>query len=115
MLMEFVQVSFLEEMEKMHQLENVECQQDSNYNSSHVGEGSSVIPKESSEFVQFGIVFTFTPIMKIQEELKLESNALITQRIQEIFLKNMSKKHEVEYKKLEAKLDLKEIELKDLE
>jgi hypothetical protein len=68
-------------MEKMCQLENEKCQQDSKYNSSHVGEGSLINPKESFESLQFGIIFTLTPIQKIQEKLKLEYDALIAQRI----------------------------------
>jgi hypothetical protein len=64
-------------MEKTCQLENERHQQYSNYNSRHVGEGSSIKPKESFKSLQSGIVFTLTPIKRIQEELKLESNALI--------------------------------------
>jgi hypothetical protein len=81
MLMEFVQASFFEEMEKMCQLENEKCQHDSSYNSSHVGEGSLTKPKESFASLQSGIIFTLTPIKRIQEELKLEYDALIAQRI----------------------------------
>jgi hypothetical protein len=41
--------------------------------------------------------------------LHLEFDALIAQRIQEKCLQHMSIKHEAQYKKLEAKLDLKEM------
>jgi hypothetical protein len=72
MLMEFVQPSFFDEMEKMCQLENEKW---------YVGEGSLIKPKESFASLQSGIIFTLTPIKRIQEELKLEYDALIAQRI----------------------------------
>jgi hypothetical protein len=77
MLMESVQMSLFEENEKTRQLENEERQRNSNYNFSHVGERSSIKPNDPSESLQFGIVFTLTPIQKTKEELKLESDALI--------------------------------------
>jgi hypothetical protein len=49
------------------------------------------------------------------EELKLESNALIHQRMQEKCFKSISIKHKAQYKKLIMELDLQELELKDLE
>lgn len=54
MLMESMQASLFEEMGKMCQLENEECQQDSSYNFSHVGEGFFIKPKESFEYPQSG-------------------------------------------------------------
>ncbi len=89
-----VQASFFEKREKMCQLENEECQQDSSYNSSHIGEGSLIKPKESFESLQSSIIFTLTPIKSTQEELKLEYDALIAQRIQENCFKNMNIKYE---------------------
>ncbi len=49
----------------------------------------------------------------MEEQLELESNALITQRMEEKCLRNMSFKHEVQYKKLEMKLDAKELSSKN--
>ncbi len=90
MLMEFVQTSLFREMEKTLQLENEKRQQNSNYTFSHVGEGSSIKPNEPSKSLQFGIVFTLTPIQKTKKKLKLESDALIAQRVQENYFKNMN-------------------------
>lgn len=60
-------------------------------------------------------VFPFLPNQNPLEELKLESNTLIHQRMQEKYFKNMSIKHKAQYKKIKVELNLKEIELKDLE
>jgi hypothetical protein len=67
MMMEFVQTSLIEKMEKKRQLENEECQQNSSYNSSHVGEGSLVKPNESSKSLQFGIFSHLHPYKKLKK------------------------------------------------
>jgi hypothetical protein len=47
-------------------------------------------------------VFPFMPNQNPLKELKLESNTLIHQRMQEKCFKNMSIKHEAQYKKLKV-------------
>ncbi len=53
------------------------------------------------------------PKLVMEEELELESNALTAQRMEEECLRNMSFKHKVQYKKLEMKLDVKELSSKN--
>jgi hypothetical protein len=48
------------------------------------------------------------------EELKLEYDVLITQRMQEKCLQNLIVKHEAQFEMLHAKLNLKELDLKKL-
>jgi hypothetical protein len=47
--------------------------------------------------------------------LKLELDALLDQRMQKKCLRNLCIKHEVQYKKVGVELDVKEIELRELE
>ncbi len=83
MMMEFVEANFLEEIEKTKQLEMEE----------HV----IIIGEVSHDSSQ---VLPFLPNQNPLEKLKLESDALIHQRMQEKCFKNMSIKHEVQQKAL---------------
>jgi 3-methyladenine DNA glycosylase Tag len=83
MMMEFIEASFLEEIEKTKKLEMEE----------HV-----IIVGEVSHDSSW--VLPFPPNQNLFEKLKLESDALIHQRMQEKCFRNMSIKHVVQYKKL---------------
>ncbi len=93
--MESVQASLMEQMEKMKFLE-AEKQQESSSNFNVIDE--SCDPKVHNDCLESASVLPLIkplPKLVMEEELELESNALITQRMEEKCLRNMSFKHEV--------------------
>jgi hypothetical protein len=72
------------------------------------------LPKDSIDLVDLGnaIPLSLKPI--VHEQLKLELEVLLDQRMQENCLRNLRIKHEAQYKKMGVELDVKEIELREL-
>lgn len=101
MMMESMQVSLMEKMEKMRSLKTNEKQWESTSSVSKVIEGSSN-PKVSSDCIK---IASDVPLIESSPgrlaklvilELKLKLNVVIAQKIlQENWLRNMSLKHEV--------------------
>jgi hypothetical protein len=116
MLLELVQASLLEEIKKTKVLEVEEQLLKSTSNSNLViPKGDFMSKLDSINHAKLGKEVLLSLKARSQEELKSELDVLLSQRMQEQFFKKNCIKHEVQFKKVGAKLDVKEVELEEME
>jgi hypothetical protein len=115
--MQLMEASLLEEMEKTKVLEVDGLRRELAYklNLVSVERPSKSLPKDSIDLAYLGNVVLLSPKPIVQEQLKLELDVLLDQRMHDKCLRNLSIKHEVQFKKVGVELDVKEIELRELE
>jgi hypothetical protein len=110
--MEYVEASLMEEMEKTHVFKIEEHHHELTSSITIPTEGLFVLG-EILRSPQSNKPQTLPTKQVIEKELTLDSNALKAHRMQEC-LRNLSPKQESQFKKMSTKLDLKDIEFKDL-